>query len=179
VADRRPLPQTYGEWLERAREQQARFFGKIRVIAGGCHLWQAGKDKDGYGKFQITGRGKRSPGDRPVQKHVRAHRLAWELRHGPVPPGLVLRHSCDTEACCNPEHLAPGTQGENRADCVRRGREPRGVQKPQATITEEKVREIRSLAATGLRAPDIARRAGVTRAVADQILRRKTWRHVA
>jgi hypothetical protein len=175
----RPLPSTYEEWLDRAREQRARFESKIRPIAGGCRLWQGAPDKDGYGHFSITGRGPTADDPRPVQKKVRAHRLAWEMENGPVPAGLVLRHSCDTPACCNTAHLKPGTQQENLDDCVRRGRSLRGTRNHKAVLDEGKVREIRSMAASGMSGPQIARALGTTRSVVHDVLSRKTWGHVA
>lgn len=32
------------------------------------------------------------------------------------------RHACDTPACCNPDHLADGTQADNMRDAAERGR---------------------------------------------------------
>lgn len=55
-------------------------------------------------------------------KLVKAHRAAYELTHGPLPAGVVLRHSCDNPPCCNPAHGVPGTQADNVADMIARGR---------------------------------------------------------
>lgn len=182
----RELPSSYQEWLTRAREQAGRFWSKVdrsgpeaRAGLGACWLWQAAVDKDGYGKFQITGRGARYRGDRPVQKHVRSHRLAWELAHGPVPDGLLLLHACDTPACCNPAHLSPGTQQQNRQDSKSRGRTVCGGDHPMAKLTEASVRDMRRFRAEGQTLRALAAHFGVSKAACASICSRKTWREVA
>jgi hypothetical protein len=169
------LPATYDEWLARAREQSGRFWKKV-VVTGesACWLWTAGKDKDGYGKFQITGRGPTKTSG-PVQKHVRAHRLAWELRNGPVPSGMVLMHSCDNPACCNPSHLKPGTQGENRADNVAKNRDAFGERNGNSRLTVEQVLAIRKMHDEGGALSEIGSAFGITRSLAWLVIH-KTWR---
>jgi hypothetical protein len=71
----------------------------------GCHVWTGSKYGRGYGNLQIA-----------------THRLAWELANGPIPEGLSILHRCDNPACCNPDHLFLGTQADNMADKVRKGR---------------------------------------------------------
>jgi hypothetical protein len=44
--------------------------------------------------------------------------LAW----GPVPPGKIVRHTCDNPPCVNPLHLMNGTSADNSRDMVLRGR---------------------------------------------------------
>lgn len=63
-----------------------------------------------------------------------AYRLAYELTHGPIPSGLVVRHRCAVHSCCNPDHLVLGTELENTWD--RRAREMAGV-KPGELLTYE------------------------------------------
>ena len=42
-----------------------------------------------------------------------AHRIAWELRNGPVPDGMVVDHLCRVRRCVNAAHLRVVTQKEN------------------------------------------------------------------
>jgi hypothetical protein len=44
---------------------------------------------------------------------VKAHRFAYMLLVGAIPPGLTLDHLCGQPACVRPEHLEPVTNAEN------------------------------------------------------------------
>jgi len=70
----------------------------------GCHLWQGSLTASGYA--QITFRG---------QPQV-AHRLAWTLKHGPIPKGMDVCHRCDERHCINPDHHFLQTRYGNMAD---------------------------------------------------------------
>lgn len=73
---------------------------------GPCHLWTAGKTKQGYGSF------------RPVKGVSElAHRWAYVQAGGTIPADNVLDHLCRVRACVNPTHLEPVTNEEN----LRRG----------------------------------------------------------
>jgi hypothetical protein len=56
-------------------------------------------------------------------KNWRNNRLAYFLTKGPIPEGLIVRHTCDVPACCNPDHLILGTQKDNIRDGISRGRQ--------------------------------------------------------
>lgn len=55
-------------------------------------------------------------------KNLFAHRAAYMLTKGDIPEGLVIRHSCDNPACCNPRHLDTGTAADNVMDMMVRQR---------------------------------------------------------
>lgn len=76
--------------------------------------------------------------------------FAWALRHGDVPDGLNLLHSCDRPACCEVSHLRTGTQKENAQDCLARFRSASGAEgHSQATLTHAQAAEIHRLAHWG------------------------------
>ncbi|QYC54112.1 HNH endonuclease [Mycobacterium phage Roksolana] len=78
----------------------------------GCWIFQ-GCPKERYGKIK--------PGNN-VRQSIGAHVAAYKCWVGDVPPGLVVRHKCDVPKCCNPDHLALGTQQQNVDDRTKRGR---------------------------------------------------------
>lgn len=130
----------------------------------GCWIWTGYTTKHGYGQIKING------------KKFRTHRVAWELKNGPIPEGLVVCHKCDNRACVNPDHLFLGTYNDNNQDCVQKGRNVFGERNHFAVLTEAQVEEIRSLKNTGLSQQEIAKRYGVSQANVSAIWLGKVWR---
>jgi hypothetical protein len=80
-----------------------------------CWPWTGTRNSKGYGQLRVT-RG-RSP------RHVTATRVAWALANGlEFPAGMQACHSCDNPPCVNPNHIWPGTNGENVKDSFAKGR---------------------------------------------------------
>lgn len=138
-----------------------------------CWPWKAAKVGGGYGHFQFAGL-------------KRANRVAYEITHGPLAPGLCACHRCDNPSCCNPSHIFAGTHAENMRDMRDKGRAVftsagrRGEECYRATVTSEQVRQIRDLYANsrGRRTAKIARLFGVSRGCCSAIIHRRTWKHI-
>lgn len=79
-----------------------RFLSHVLIMPNGCWIWQASRDKNGYGKFKLN------------RKDMRAHVFAWTHWNGSVPKGFVLDHfECNTPPCVNPCHVRPETPQRN------------------------------------------------------------------
>ena len=78
-----------------------RFWAKVDQTET-CWLWQGAVSSSGYGNVSGVDRRTR-----------RAHRVAYELLVGPIPPGLQLDHLCRVRRCVNPSHLEVVTQTVN------------------------------------------------------------------
>lgn len=83
------------------------------VDANGCWIWR-------YGSF----RAERYPDIMISRRKQSVARWILEVTTGVA--GEVARHSCDRMPCCNPDHLLWGTQADNVADRVDRGRSAMG-----------------------------------------------------
>lgn len=107
------------------------------------------------------------------------HRVAYEEAFGPIPVGFCVCHRCDNRRCCEPAHLFLGTDADNNADMVAKGRASRGENRGAAKLDPAKVREIRRLLEAGMAKRQIAFRFGVTDIAILKIARRQTWTHVS
>ena len=122
----------------------------------------------GYGKVRIGGR------DEPT---VSAHRLSYELANGPIPAGMQVLHRCDNPPCVRPGHLFLGSNLDNVADRVAKGRGAKG-ERLGSKLTEPDVVEIRRLRSQGMLQREIAERFAVTQETVSLIVLGRRWAHV-
>ena len=121
--------------------------------SGDCWLWEGATDGL-YGRFWCQG------GMRP------AHRVAWELAHGPIPARRYVRHRCPHLLCVRPAHLMLGSAGVA-------GWLPVKLSPGQVTAIRERY------AAGGVTQRQLAAEFGVHVQTISLLLRGKTWRAVA
>lgn len=129
----------------------------------GCWLWTGTVDRDGYGRVGVSG------------KSVEAHRAMYELEVGEIIEGMHVCHSCDVRCCVNPEHLWLGTNQQNNADKISKGRQAKGERNGTAKLTTEKVREIRASRKSN---NALSQEYGVVPSVIQAIRSGKLWRQV-
>ena len=112
--------------------------------------------------------------------HRVAHLVADAFLPPKKPTDQVLRHLNDNKLDNRVENLAWGTYSDNRQDAIRndRLRPQKGVARYNAKLTEDDVREIRRLYATGkFTQQELALQLGVVRSVISNIVKRKAWKH--
>lgn len=158
----------------------SRFWTKVDR-SGECWIWTAYCYPNGYGKFFAQ------------HAHHYAHRVAYELTHGPIPDGYNICHRCDVRNCVNPLHLFAGTQSENLQDMAAKGRSTKGDRNPSrlyperrakgeqhghAKLTAADVIEIRRLAAVGTASSILADCFGVAHSQIRRIILRERWKHI-
>lgn len=138
---------------------------KFRVQDSGCFVWLGSKDKEGYGQVSVD------------SKTTRVHRLVYSRCVGPIPDGYVVRHTCDNPSCINPAHLLAGTQEENIADKVSRGRQARYNNHPNVKLSCRAVSQIKKELATGHRNQSLlGRKYGVSQSTIWCISKGISWR---
>ena len=129
----------------------------------GCHIWDGCLDRQGYGVVRFRG------------KNNYSHRLIYEFAKGSIPEGVFVCHHCDTPSCMNPDHLFLGTQKDNMADCINKGRKAIGSDVGLSKLTESQVLEIRTLIQKGIIQREIAKDFGVHYATISDINTGRTW----
>lgn len=137
-----------------------RFWNKVEITdLLTCWRWTACTDQYGYGRIQVN------------RKLRYAHRVAWNLTYGTIPPGQCVCHRCDNPGCVNPNHFFLGTVKENSIDMCRKGRATR-------KLTDEQILSIRALYKSGIDYKELSQQFNTGYANIRQIVTRRTWKYL-
>ena len=83
--------------IEATSELRHQLFSQIQLEDGPlkspCWIFLGIHNTAGYGSLLRNG------------EFIAAHRLSYQLHHGPIPDGLWVLHACDQPSCCAPDHL--------------------------------------------------------------------------
>lgn len=115
-----------------------RFWSKVNKSKDGCWEWTGALCR-GYGWFHMN------------KKPRYASRVAAFLvgKLGSLDSDLHVLHSCDNPKCCNPDHLFVGTNADNVADRVKKGRTvsvpKHGESNGASKLSNQAVKTIRGL----------------------------------
>lgn len=130
----------------------------------GCWVWIGAVNPKGYGSFMLDG------------TCQIASRVAYRLFVGAIGEFHVL-HRCDMPLCVNPAHLFLGTNADNVADRVQKGRSrgAAGERNCKAKLSHSDVERIRSLHAGGRGTVSLAREYGLHRNSIGNIVSGRYW----
>lgn len=154
-------------WNPRRKTPIERFESKIYYGLDGCWHWIGCLDQFGYGRFTSI-----------IVKEVLAHRVAYEIYVGPI-GNFYVCHTCDNPSCVNPSHLFLGSQLDNVADSVRKGRAKRasGDLASNAKITKADAKKIRSMAGQFTQS-ELGKMFGIGQSAVGKIINNNTWKGI-
>ncbi len=167
---RRPLADRFWEKVDKTAPAPSHV-----PSVGNCWVWTGAPRGGRYGIFMIT-RG----------KFASAHRVAFEIEHGPIPDERLVCHRCDNGRCVRPSHLFLGTAKDNAGDMVAKGRSVVGTKRPgtgpagerngRARLTATQVEEIRHRRVTErLTIREIAKAYDISKSQAQNIVSGAQW----
>lgn len=133
-----------------------------------CLIWPFGKNSWGYATYKIRNDGR---------TQILPRRIC-EDKHGPAPTKHhQAGHSCGKGhlGCYNPNHIRWVTPKQNIDDQRCHGTLARGAKKSTCILTEEQVREIRSMRGV-IGAPTLAKRYNVSSTAIYSIWNGKKWK---
>lgn len=152
----------YGDPTVEPLSDEERFWPNVSKIDDGCWTWTRYCNPAGYGIFSWD--------DGTI-----ASRFSWSITNGPIPDGLDVLHKCDNPPCVRPDHLFLGTDADNMADKISKGRGNYYSGGPKAKkLTWTQVEEVRALRGV-LTLRQLAAKYGVTVSSIWSIHDCRTW----
>lgn len=129
-----------------------------------CIVWPYAVNDNGYGRVRFDGRS------------CYTHEVALAS----VSPAPSDRHEaaygpCHNRLCINPRHLSWRTRFENQADRLRDGTHNRGERQGRSVLTADDVRWVRGRSDSQR---GMAETLGVSISTINDVLLRRTWRHI-
>lgn len=138
----------------------------------GCWLWIGFKDRNGYGRIQLSKDGR--------VRTAFVHRVAFSIYNPLWDKSNCVLHRCDVPSCWNPDHLFAGSQADNMADMKSKGRasngDTSGENNGRAKLTWKTVRQIRSAWLRGHSREYLVDRFSTPRYTINSIIGNKTWK---
>jgi hypothetical protein len=168
------------------------FDGRFVEMESGCWEWTGSRNRGGYDTL--------SNGKRGVRQL--AHRVSLGITLGRHLGRDESLHTCDNPPCIRPGHLFPGSNADNRADMIAKGRAAigdrngarrhpdrvsagllrsgahRGEGNGRAKLTADTVRAIRRRRTAGEALDTLAVEFGVSDVAIAYVALGRTWGHV-
>lgn len=146
--------------------QQRTFLSHVKATPD-CWVWTAALSTSGYGWAY-------SPA---IGKSEGAHRISYRHFVGQISKGVSVLHTCDNRRCVNPSHLFLGTQQDNIADMMNKGRSshPVGVAHHRAKLTDAAVTAIRACDTPSLK---LAKHYNVSPGTIRRARYKHAWKHL-
>jgi len=123
------------------------FLSRMIEDDNGCHVWQSGRHRQGYGMFNVY-----NTAVNERQMNV-AHRIAMIIAlNRELGRDEFVMHDCENPLCCNPAHLKVGDAIERNRLSYERGNRPTVFRGPSQVKkqnrkykwTEEQMRYIKT-----------------------------------
>lgn len=135
------------------------------IISGEtCWGWKGSISKEGYPritrKYETKG------------VTLKVSRIIYSILYGDIPPGHVIRHSCDNPGCVNPDHLLLGTPKQNSQDAVNRLRHAWGVRNSKAKLSPTQILEIRD---SRLSVGELSKKYSISKSQIGRIKAHESW----
>jgi hypothetical protein len=151
----------------RKRKTIERFMEKVLIPDKGCWIWNAFKNKEGYGLFRYG------------NKIALAHRISYEIFDRKPASSELVCHHCDNPSCVNPKHLFLGTDRTNSDDKIRKKRHLFGSKFPQSKIDESTAIKIRKeYFVKNMTTRELSKKYGIAHSGISNVITYKNWRHI-